>query len=149
MPARFMRRVKADITLSDGTKLPVGSSIQVPSSEPKLNASYYSEPHRFNPYRFHDIRAGKVQDPVNLKNKEQYQFISVNKENTSFGYGRHACPGRFFAANEIKLILARILLDYDIKMPDGQHGHYPNLFSGASVNADPGRHVMFKYVARA
>ena len=30
-----------------------------------------------------------------------------------FGYGEHACPGRFFASNEIKIALAHLLLKYD------------------------------------
>ena len=36
-----------------------------------------------------------------------------------FGLGKHACPGRFFASNEIKVLLCRIILDYDMKLLDG------------------------------
>jgi cytochrome P450 len=43
----------------------------------------------------------------------------VTRENLTWGYGQHACPGRFFAANEIKLMLARILMDYDLRLPEG------------------------------
>ena len=32
-----------------------------------------------------------------------------------FGYGKQACPGRFFALKVVKLILARLIYDYDIK----------------------------------
>lgn len=31
-----------------------------------------------------------------------------------FGYGKHACPGRFFAGNELKLILVKMLEKYEI-----------------------------------
>ncbi|KAH7025664.1 cytochrome P450 [Microdochium trichocladiopsis] len=145
-PTRFQRRVKKDVRLSDGTLLPAGSNISVPHTETLSDAAIYSEPHKFNPYRFYDIRAGKVEDPLNYTNKEQYQFISVSKENMGFGYGRHACPGRFFAANEIKLMLARILLDYDIKMPDGVRGRYPNIVRVSAVLPDPTKEIMFNYV---
>ena len=72
-------------------------------------------------------------DPLKYRNREQYQFVSVTKENMAFGFGRHACPGRFFAANEIKLILARLLLGYDMRLPEegevsadlGEGGYLP------------------------
>jgi cytochrome P450 len=36
-----------------------------------------------------------------------------------FGLGDHACPGRFFVANEMKIALAVLLLRYDWKFdPD-------------------------------
>jgi len=37
-----------------------------------------------------------------------------------FGIGRHACPGRWFASHEIKLILAAFLSKYDIKLKEGE-----------------------------
>jgi cytochrome P450 len=36
-----------------------------------------------------------------------------------FGHGQHACPGRFFASNEIKVALCHILLKYDLDLLDG------------------------------
>lgn len=35
------------------------------------------------------------------------------------GHGRHACPGRFYAAAELKVVLAEILSTYDIKLCEG------------------------------
>ena len=29
-------------------------------------------------------------------------------------------PGRFFAANELKAMLAYVVLNYDLKLPDGE-----------------------------
>ncbi len=51
-----------------------------------------------------------------------------------FGFGRHACPGRFFAANEIKMIIANFVMDYDIKLPDGVKERYPNFALGVAVS---------------
>ena len=33
-----------------------------------------------------------------------------------FGHGRHSCPGRFFASQEMKLMLAHIVMNYDVKI---------------------------------
>ena len=32
-----------------------------------------------------------------------------------FGFGRHACPGRFYAVRKVKLIVSKLLLNYDIE----------------------------------
>jgi cytochrome P450 len=62
----------------------------------------------------------------------------------AFGYGRHACPGRFFAANEIKMILARLVLDFDIKMPGDVTERYPQIAIGAGNSPDPTKTLMLK-----
>jgi cytochrome P450 len=61
-----------------------------------------------------------------------------------FGYGRHACPGRFFAANEIKLILARIVLQYDLRMPGGATERYAKIIQGSSAAPNPRLVIEFK-----
>jgi cytochrome P450 len=33
--------------------------------------------------------------------------------------GKHACPGRFFAGNELKSMLVYLILNYDFKTVDG------------------------------
>lgn len=146
--ATFRRHIIRDVTPSDGTFLPKGSVISVQSYGVAFDSASYLEPTVYNPYRFRDIRAGKAEDPLGYTNKEQHQFISVTKENTAFGYGRHACPGRFFASNEIKILLANILLDYEIKMPPGETGRYKNLVHQTSIVPDPTKDIMIKYVGR-
>ena len=48
------------------------------------------------------------------------QYAMTDKNHLHFGHGRFACPGRFFAANELKMILGELLLNYDFKYPKGQ-----------------------------
>ncbi|KAL1961582.1 hypothetical protein VTN77DRAFT_1434 [Rasamsonia byssochlamydoides] len=42
-------------------------------------------------------------------------MVSYAEDFLGFGYGQNACPGRFFAAQELKLLLAYIVLNYDIR----------------------------------
>ena len=52
-------------------------------------------------------------------------------------------PGRFFAANELKALLAYIVLNYDLKL--GGDGKRPaNLFRGAVVIPSPTGQVLFR-----
>ena len=32
-----------------------------------------------------------------------------------FGHGKHPCPGRYFAAHEMKLLLAHVVQNYDVE----------------------------------
>ncbi|KAI1753362.1 cytochrome P450 [Xylaria castorea] len=60
------------------------------------------------------------QSPTNPNRSGGHQFTSIGDANQNFGLGKHACPGRFFAAQEIKLILSYLLLNYEIKLRDGE-----------------------------
>ncbi|KAI3396477.1 hypothetical protein diail_12097 [Diaporthe ilicicola] len=42
-------------------------------------------------------------------------LVTTSVEHYGFGHGRHACPGRFFVAHELKLFVAYLLLNYDLK----------------------------------
>jgi hypothetical protein len=45
----------------------------------------------------------------------------TSPDNINFGHGRHACPGRFFAAGMVKIILMEILRRYDVALgPNGE-----------------------------
>ena len=61
-----------------------------------------------------------------------------------FGQGRHACPGRFFAVNEIKVMLAHVILTYDVKFGDEQKGPPPSWWYNESVFPDPTKEVLFR-----
>ncbi|PWY78991.1 cytochrome P450 [Aspergillus eucalypticola CBS 122712] len=57
-----------------------------------------------------------------------YRTTCYNRpENLAFGHGKHACPGRFFAANEVKIVLIFLLLRYDWTLLEGT---VPRIFSG-------------------
>ncbi|KAJ0108710.1 Ent-kaurene oxidase [Diaporthe amygdali] len=143
---RFPRWVKKPITLKDGTYIPRGYFIEAPYTAIVSDPELYPDSEVFDPYRFLNLRNGKTEDKINYSSREQYQFVNVAKENMGFGFGRHACPGRFFAAAELKLILANIILHYDLRMPNGATGGYQNSGSGGRLSKDPENQMEFKRV---
>ena len=52
-------------------------------------------------------------------------------------------PGRFFAAINAKAMLAHVLLNYDIKMPN-EGGRPSELWLGLSSIPDPTAQLMFR-----
>ena len=105
--ASMNRLVEEEIKLDDGTILPKGARIMVDANtfmDPKV----YPDPIKFDPFRFVRLR----QQPGQENN---YQFVATTPEHMVFGHGQHACPGRFFASNEVKIALCQMLLKYDWK----------------------------------
>jgi hypothetical protein len=58
-------------------------------------------------------------------------------------YHIYCSPGRFFAANELKAMLAHILLSYDVKMADGG-GRPENIWFGRSSLPNTKAEVLFR-----
>ncbi|KAK4898027.1 hypothetical protein LTR27_004412 [Elasticomyces elasticus] len=96
-----------EITLSDGTVLPAGSRIMlVPAYD---DPNVFEHPDVFDPYRFLREREKPGQ-------QHSWQHVSTSAHHTAFGLGKHACPGRFFASNEIKIVMAHMLMKYDWRL---------------------------------
>lgn len=109
----LLRRVSLQsVRLKDGTTIPKGIEVNVPNMHMQ-SPDYYTDPHRFDPKRFLNLRSQPG-------NGSRYQFVTTGVESLGFGHGRHACPGRFFAANEMKLMLAHLLMKFDWKFKDGK-----------------------------
>lgn len=136
--ASFSRKVFKTITLSNGQVIPAGCTIEVPAFSSMNDPEVVENPEKFDAFRSYRLRreeelSGADKASAGAAN----QMVSVTASNLTFGYGRHACPGRFFAANEIKMIVGRALLDYDIAMVDGSRERFPNVIFAQSVSVSP------------
>ncbi|KAH8198925.1 hypothetical protein TruAng_006886 [Truncatella angustata] len=105
------RFVEDEVTLSDGTVLPKGSRINVMTSF--MDPAVYEDPEAFDAARFVKMRGRPG-------NENGWQFVSTSSEHMLFGHGQHACPGRFFASNEVKIALCQMLLKYDWRFVPGE-----------------------------
>lgn len=114
--ANFQRKVLKPFALSTGQIIPANTVIEVPSMAVSLDPTVFPDAARFDPLRFYRLRTAAGADP------SAHQFATVSEDALNFGWGRHACPGRFFAANEIKMVVAAVLLEWDVKMPEVKEG---------------------------
>ncbi|KIL65474.1 hypothetical protein M378DRAFT_24046 [Amanita muscaria Koide BX008] len=135
------RKVLKDFTFSDGTTVPAGGTVMVPFDSVHTDADNYIDPKTFDGFRFEKMRGN---DNENLK----HQFVSLSVDYVLFGHGRHACPGRFFVANELKVMLSHILLNYDIKMGD-ERGRPKNWKFGVHGGPNTTAKMLFRKRAKS
>ncbi|CBX93028.1 hypothetical protein IAQ61_008757 [Plenodomus lingam] len=137
----FNRRVLKGITLSNGQYIPPGVLLETPAQAISFDPAYYPNSTTFDGFRHAKLRAaGTGTDHA------RNQFVTVNEISLGFGYGRHACPGRFFATNEIKMILVRLILAYDVKMPGGRRERWEQIELGRSNSPDASKGLLFRRV---
>jgi len=123
-----MRRVALEnVELPDGTIIPKHSTLGV-SSHSMRDSSVYENPEEWDGYRFYNMR--EIPGKENMA-----QLVSTSPAHLGFGHGKHACPGRFFAANEIKIIILQILDKYDFRVHKGARTEH--MLYGFNINANP------------
>ncbi|CAG8395244.1 unnamed protein product [Penicillium salamii] len=122
------------VILSDGTVLPKGANISIPTT-PLQDDNNYPNAATYDGYRF----LKKRQEPGN---EHKHQFVMTTTDHFVFGHGIHACPGRFFASNETKILLLHLLLKYNWKLQSG--GRPKNFENGADCIADPTVELLFQ-----
>ncbi|KAF4335429.1 cytochrome P450 monooxygenase monooxygenase (lovA) [Fusarium beomiforme] len=121
---------------STGDVLPPGTRMTIMSHFINHDPKVYPEPEKFDPFRFSRLREVPG-------NETKYQHASTGLDNINFGHGIWACPGRFFASAQIKVLLAHLLMNYDVKLKKGMEKpgqiHY-----GLAILPDAQAEIMFK-----
>lgn len=132
--ASMRRRVEQDMVLSSGFELKKGTRINVDAAR-MWDAQLYEDPLRWIPDRFSKMRTTEGQE-------QAAQLVSTSPDHLAFGHGQHACPGRFFAAIEIKIALCRLILDYDWKLVP--NSNVAPIMNGISAIASPSAKVAIR-----
>lgn len=136
------------LDLHNGIQIPQGIRVVFPTQAVHQDADHYAEPLRFDAFRFSrpfegtspprgsgssNIDDWRSNDKVisrcaregteSVSNfcqhmSERLSLPTVTPSFLAFGYGKHACPGRWFASQTMKQALAGIILNYDIEIMD-------------------------------
>ncbi|KAL4966536.1 cytochrome P450 [Aspergillus stella-maris] len=139
--ATFQRRVLKPTTLSDGQYIPKGTIIEMPTHAMTRDTDHFTNPETFEPWRFAEVRDGE---------KGRNQFASVSGMLGTFGFGPHACPGRFFAAAVLKIVIAGVLVRYDVQMPIAEGGRrqerYKNVEFSLMSSPDTSKEILVRWI---
>lgn len=93
-----------------------------------------------NPTKFDGLRhyrlattvkmsASRKGDGESARAVHDFSFSTPSPTALSFGYGKAACPGRFFASLIIKMVFVKLLSEYDFQFvpkSDGRPGRRPS-----------------------
>ncbi|KAF8341137.1 cytochrome P450 [Amanita rubescens] len=130
------RKVLKDFTFSNGMTVPAGCLISLPHRAVQCDAVNYSDPDVFDGFRYARMREREGEGT-------KHGMVTTTNEYLPFGLGRHSCPGRFFATNNIKAMFAYILMNYDVKMA-GEQGLPSEKFFGIDSTPDLAAKMMFR-----
>ncbi|ODA81013.1 hypothetical protein RJ55_03974 [Drechmeria coniospora] len=103
-----------DIRLKDGTRVPAGTRLAFANYEHSMDSDVFDEPREFDPMRSYRRRMSSADQ------RDLHKAGMTHPDNLAFGYGNQACAGRQFAVAEIKLIMARLLHDFEFRFPEGK-----------------------------
>ncbi|KAL3420412.1 hypothetical protein PVAG01_08911 [Phlyctema vagabunda] len=132
--ALMRRSVEEDFKLSDGTALKKGMRLHVDTyrmSSPEV----YENPEVWDPYRFSKLRSQPGYENT-------AQLVSTTQDHLGFGHGEHGCPGRFFAANEIKIALCHLLIKYEWKLAPGTD--VSPVVKGFAIQRNPTARILIR-----
>ncbi|KAF3491693.1 Ent-kaurene oxidase [Arthroderma uncinatum] len=139
----LLRKVmKNGVVTPAGISLQNGSLISYLASPAQIDEEKFEEPLKYDPFRFSREQDATAYDG---RGPHPQAFVSTSPQYLPFGHGRHACPGRFLVEIELKMILAHILENYDIKFPPEYGGKRPpNLWMAELAIPPPGAKIKVK-----
>jgi len=98
--------VLKDYTFSNGIQLPKDHIIEVYSDDIVYDESLQGpNPKSFEPFRHVNTNCSAAK---------------ISRGHIVFGGGKHACPGRYFAVNEIKFMMHYAILKYNFRTESGK-----------------------------
>lgn len=107
----FSRVLLEDYTLSDGTELKKGQFVCVSSYCRSQDPAYVTDPQTYNALRAYE------QD---FSDHLARPFKNVYGDEYRWGAGRWACAGRFLATMVVKIILVKLLDEFDFEFLTGK-----------------------------
>ncbi|KAI2470639.1 cytochrome P450 [Annulohypoxylon bovei var. microspora] len=103
--------------ISDGTKLAPGDWACTPVRAIMQNADLYPSPLDFQGFRFVNKEILEQLDiDAKVTQSKPSSLTTIDKTWHVWGTGRMACPGRFYAAAVMKVIVSQMLLNYDCEL---------------------------------
>lgn len=110
-----LRKVVAreGVKLPDNTTISQGNTLAICSWGITHDESIYPDADNFVYDRF--VQYQNTGEEGHVEAKSLRQASQVEPSYLVWGFGRHTCPGRFFALAMIKMIVSHMLIHYDIQ----------------------------------
>jgi cytochrome P450 len=120
----YSRVVKKDHVLSTGLKLKKGQFVTMSGATRTMDPDYFENPREYNGLRF--CAEDKIEE------HRARPFSSIDTDILTWGAGRWACPGRLISDMAAKILLVKLLDEYDFgfvgNKPLARHSMHEFLF---------------------
>jgi len=114
------RLFKESFMFSNGMHIPKGTYVCLSTFAIENDPDNTTKPELFDGLRSYRLRQQKQSNERQQNhNNEDYLFSSMERTVLNFGYGKTACPGRYFASLVIKILFVKLLTEYDFKFLPG------------------------------
>jgi cytochrome P450 len=130
------RTAVSDFTFKDGLRIPAGTQLSFPNQHTNWDDDVHVNAKTFDAKRWSSKR--ETIDP------NKFHFGSVSEDSINFGAGFHACPGRFFAQQVIKLVLIQFLTEFDIKWADKDGKRPPEMVNDFSISPNAEAQILIR-----
>ena len=126
------------LKLKDGLEIPKGMRIGWPGHNHSNDLDQVQDHELFDPMRNYRKRHAN-----NGEFKNEYTAGQTDSNKLSFGFVSQACPGRYFAVNDILLMLAELLLEFDSKYLEGKT-RAKTMYADEAAFLDPHAMLMMR-----
>ena len=126
-----------DITFKDGLTIPKGIKIAFLGHEHQNDPAITTNPNIFDPLRNYRKRQASPETAT------KFVAGTVDQNNLGFGWGAQACPGRFFAVAEIKLLVAIFLSQFEFDYVPGKDKP-KTMYAAENLFLDPSATIMMR-----
>jgi cytochrome P450 len=108
------------LDLGNGIICPPGTRLMYPTQPMHLDPEFWPDPQRFDAFRFSDPfdkeAGGLLSASADGTAKDRENLVDLTTTFLAWGYGKKACPGRWYAAQTIKQALAYMVMNYDVEL---------------------------------
>ena len=105
---------------SNGLYVPKGTYVCMPTFAIENDPAHTVNPEQFDGLRSYKRRQQNMTKENEVRSHhEEHQFTSAEHNVLNFGYGKSACPGRFFASIVIKILFVKLLSEYEFQFLPG------------------------------
>lgn len=145
-------------TFADGTHVPAGTYTGMAIHAIENDEANTPDAARFDGLRSYRMREEREKQMVgsgrgdsktsNVNSSSEFLFDTPTPTYLNFGYGRTACPGRFFASYAIKVMLVKLFSDYEFKFLPGS-GRPPNFMAHEFMFTSPDEKILVRRSRKA
>lgn len=109
--------------------------VSIPGYQIANDPDFFPNPETFSPYRYLNMSESS---------SHRYHFTSISDNFLAFGAGAHACPGRFLAAYELKIMMIELLTHFEMKFPKEQQARPESIYHDTAISPSDKVEVLFK-----